>query len=130
MNEYDGIITELKILGGKASFSQAERERIDELYLRVLGKQLQRTSCNDCYRDAVYVMYSHLRKSGKLREESRFRLKNGVVIQDGFGTANFYTNANLTDDVATRYLQERPEAINLFAVIPDGWKRTIRRRKK
>lgn len=121
MNEYSDIISELKALGGKAHYSQAERERIDVLYLRVIGKQLQRTSCNDCYRDAVYVMYSHLRKSGKLREESRFRLKNGVVIQDGFGTAKFYTNANLTDDVAKRFLKERPDALNLFAVVPDSW---------
>ena len=35
-----------------AGFSTSEKESIAKLYVEVLRKELKRTNCNDCYRDA------------------------------------------------------------------------------
>lgn len=115
------ILDRLKVLGRASAFSDSERVEIERMYADVLDMKFVRTSCNDCYRDAVFEMYSYLKRNGKMKEKSVYKLKNGALIQMEFGSGEFYTNATLTDEVAERYLRKYPERINLFAVYPDDW---------
>lgn len=126
-----GVVTDrLKELGKASSFSASEKSEIEVLYREVLDKSFVKTSCNDCYRDAVFEMYAYLKKNGRMKERTLYRLKNGVLLQMAFGSGDFYTNANLTDEVAERYLGRYPERVNYFAVVPDDWQKRARKRVK
>lgn len=120
------ILDRLKVLGRASAFSDSERVEIERMYADVLDMKFVRTSCNDCYRDAVFEMYSYLKRNGKMKEKSVYKLKNGALIQMEFGSGEFYTNATLTDEVAERYLRKYPERINLFAVYPDDWMERVK----
>ena len=122
------VFNRLKELGKVSAFSTTEKREIETLYTEVLGKEFVKTSCNGCYRDAVFEMYAYLKKNGKMKEKSVYRLKNGALLQMGFGSGEFFTNANLTDEAAERYLNLKPQGINLFSVYPDDWKSRVEKR--
>lgn len=65
-----------------------------------------------------------------MKEKTLYKLKNGALLQMGFGSGEFYTNINLTDEAAERFLGMNPEKINLFSVIPDDWKERVEKRKE
>ena len=56
-----------------------------------------------------------------MKEKSSYALKNGVLLQVGFGSSEMYTNNNLTDEAAERYLAENPKGIVFFASTPSDW---------
>lgn len=122
------VSNRLKELGEVITFSASEKTEIEGLYPEVLGKTFKKTSCNDCYRDAVFEMYAYLKKNGKMKEKSIYGLKNGVLLQMTFGSGEFYTNANLTDEAAERFLQANPDKANFFSVIPDDWEERVKKR--
>ena len=122
------VSNRLKELGEVKTFSASEKAEIEGLYPEVLGKTFKKTSCNDCYRDAVFEMYAYLKKNGKMKEKTIYGLKNGVLLQMGFGSGEFYTNANLTDEAAERFLQANPDKANFFSVIPDDWEERVKKR--
>ena len=98
------------------------------MFHEVLGRTFIKTSCGDCYRDAVIEMYSYLKRYGKMKEKSSYALKNGVLLQVGFGSSEMYTNNNLTDEAAERYLAENPKGIVFFASTPSDWEKRVERR--
>lgn len=122
------VVNKLKELGGKSSLSSSDKSSIAALYQEVLGRMFVRTSCSDCYRDAVIEMYSYLRKNGKMKEKSNYALKNGVLLQMNFGSSEMYTNDNLTDEAAEKYLAANPKGISLFSVAPDDWEKRAKER--
>ena len=122
------VSNRLMELGEVKTFSASEKAEIEGLYPEVLGKTFKKTSCNDCYRDAVFEMYAYLKKNGKMKEKTIYGLKNGVLLQMGFGSGEFYTNANLTDEAAERFLQANPDKANFFSVIPDDWEERVKKR--
>lgn len=122
------VVNKLKELGGKSSLSSSDKSSIVVLYQEVLGRKFVRTSCSDCYRDAVIEMYSYLRKNGKMKEKSNYALKNGVLLQMNFGSSEMYTNDNLTDEAAEKYLATHPKGISLFSVAPDDWEKRAKER--
>lgn len=122
------VVNKLKELGGKSSLSSSDKSSIVVLYQEVLGRKFVRTSCSDCYRDAVIEMYSYLRKNGKMKEKSNYALKNGVLLQMNFGSSEMYTNDNLTDEAAEKYLASHPKGISLFSVTPDDWEKRAKER--
>lgn len=107
-----------------AGFSISDKESIDELYSAVLRKELKRTNCNDCYRDALIEVYNYLRIEKKMKEKCAYSLLSGMIIQD-FENGKVYTNANLTDDVAESYLKRFPKQIQMFARFPENWEDRI-----
>lgn len=113
------VVNRLKELGSIASLSSSDKAEIESLYALVLDKKFVRTSCSDCYHDAVIEMSVYLNKNGKMKEKSEYGLKNGVLLQMGFGSAEMYTNANLTDEVAEKYLAKYPDNIKYFSKKPD-----------
>lgn len=119
------VLDRLKELGSIASLSYSDKTEIEQLYKEVLDKKFIRTSCNDCYRDAIIEMKVYLKKNGSMKEKSEYALKNGVLLQMEFGKSEFYTNANLTDEVAEKYLGKYPDGIKLFSKKPDDWEERV-----
>lgn len=62
------VVNRLKELGSIASLSSSDKAEIESLYALVLDKKFVRTSCSDCYRDAVIEMSVYLNKNGKMKE--------------------------------------------------------------
>lgn len=123
------VVNRLKELGSIASLSSSDKAEIENLYVLVLDKKFVRTSCSDCYHDAVIEMSVYLNKNGKMKEKSEYGLKNGVLLQMGFGSSEMYTNANLTDEAAEKYLAKYPDNIKYFSKKPDDWEERVKSRK-
>ena len=123
------VVNRLKELGSIASLSSSDKVEIENLYAIVLDKKFIRTSCSDCYHDAVIEMIVYLNKNGKMKEKSDYGLKNGVVLQMEFGSSEMYTNANLTDEIAEKYLERYPDNIKYFSKKPDDWDERVKSRK-
>ena len=102
--ELKEVVDKLKELGGLPSYSSSDKSEIERLYKEVLGKEFTKTSCNDCYRDAVIEMTVYIKKNNRMKEKCNYRLKNGVLLQPEFGSSEMYTNDNLTDEVAESIL--------------------------
>ena len=122
------VVNRLEELGGLTSLSYSNKQEIERLYSEVFNKTFVKTSCNDCYRDAVIEMCVYLRKNRKMKEKSNYGLKNGVLLQMAFGDSKFYTNANLTDEVAETYLKKNPGNIGYFSKLPKDWKERVKKR--
>ena len=50
-------------------------------------------------------------------EKSNFKLKKGAILPKP-GTSEVYSNENLTDEVAIRFIKKNPNRKQLFAVLP------------
>lgn len=123
------VLDRLKELGSIASLSYSDKTEIEQLYKEVLDKKFVHTSCNDCYRDAIIEMRVYLKKNGSMKEKSEYALKNGVLLQMEFGKSEFYTNANMTDEVAEKYLGKYPDGIKLFSKKPDDWEERVQKKQ-
>lgn len=128
MMDVQEVVKRMQELGSKASLSSSERSEIEHCYYEALGKTFHKTSCGDCYRDAAIEIYLYLKRNGKMKEKSNYALKNGILLQPEFGNSSFYTNANLTDEVAEKYLAKHPENINMFSVYPNDWEERVKER--
>jgi hypothetical protein len=122
------VVNRMQELGSKASLSSSENMEIERWYYEALGKTFHNTSCGDCYRDAAIEIYLYLKRNGKMKEKSNYGLKNGILLQLEFGSSNFYTNANLTDEVAETYLAKHPSNIKMFSVYPKDWEDRVKSR--
>lgn len=122
------VVNKLEVLRGKSSLSASDKSDIQMMYREILDKDFLKTSCNDCYHDAIIEMYVYLKRNGKMKERSNYSLKNGVLLQMGFGSNEMYTNDNLTDEIAERYLSKNPKGILLFSVVPTDYEERVERR--
>lgn len=117
-NEALVIIEELKGVG-KAPFSIEQKGKIAEIFPLIMGRKFRKTSCPRCYHDAVIEMAVRLRKEKKMPEKCNYRMRAGFIIHNpAIDNGKIYTNANLTDDVARRFLELFPQKKNMFEVIP------------
>lgn len=115
-------IKKLEELRGKgSSLTQSDKAEIENLHKEILDRKMVHTSCSNCYSDAVITLLLYIRKHGRFKEKTAYRLKNGVLLQMEFGSSTFYTNDNLTDKVAEEYLAKFPENSKLFSVLPEDW---------
>lgn len=120
-------VDEVKILlsdlnrGYNTPYSSAEQATIERLYYEVLGKHLNGCRCPDKWHDAVLEINSYIKKHGKMKEKSNYKLRAGVILQIA-GSSEIYTNDNLTDEVAAAFLKEHPNATGRFEVIPTAKK--------
>lgn len=99
-----------------------DAERLDGAYRAVFKREINR-HCINCLYDALILLRIRLKNDApqlKAQLECRYRLKAGVVLRmDGGKGAILYTNANLTDEVAARWLREHPETKHYFAQLPE-----------
>lgn len=107
--------------GYNCPYSTSERAIIEKLYHEVLGKTIRGCRCPDKWRDAVLEIYSYIKKHGKMKEKSNYKLRAGVILQIA-GSSEIYTNDNLTDEVAAAFLKEHPNAAGRFEIIPSAQK--------
>lgn len=73
--ELKEVVDKLKELGDLPSYSSSDKSEIERLYKEVLGKEFTKTSCNDCYRDAVIEMTVYIKKNNRMKEKCNYRLK-------------------------------------------------------
>lgn len=106
-----------------AAFSTSDKESIEMLYWEVLGKEFRPTSCQQCYHDALIEIYLYLKKYNKMKEKSKYRMRAGFIINcPAFDGGKIYTNDNLTDAVAEKYLAKFPGNVDMFQELPKGFK--------
>lgn len=98
-------------------YSSAEEYQIAKLYTEVTGRTVRDCNCKDKWSDAIYEALHYIKTNGKMKEKCNYRLLRGVVIHVS-GSSVVYTNDNLTDEVARKFLAENPNAVGRFEYIP------------
>ena len=121
--DYNEIIKTLQDMESRFAdgFSNLDRAFLDKVYYELFGKVITNRGCSDCYRDAYIEIKIRLKKDKTMPKKSDYKLKAGAVITF-FGQSKAYTSANLTNEVAERYLALNPNNANIFAELPDDWK--------
>lgn len=109
----------------KRALTLEQKSTISELYSVVLQKEFRATSCNDCYSDAVIEMLCYLRRHGEVKPVRKYRLKAGALLQHGFGSSVFYTDMNITDDVAREFLRNDKSLVTQFSSLPGNWQEDV-----
>lgn len=105
-------------------FSSTDRKCLDSLYFTLFGKEITNKGCSNCYRDAFIEINIKLKKTKAMPKKSDFVLKAGAVITF-FGEPKCYTNANITDEAALRFLALNPKNERLFEKVPHDWKERV-----
>ena len=119
---YEEALARVEELRGRLSapFSVEDKRLIAQLYPEIIGRAFRKTACKRCYHDAVIEMAVKLRKEQNRREKCDYHMRAGFIIRCGdFDGGEIYTNANLTNDVAKRYLERFPNKRNMFDRIPE-----------
>ena len=107
---------------GRAPFSIEQKQQIAEIYPLIMGRNFRKTSCRRCYHDAVIEMAVKLRRTKKMEvtKKSQYHMRAGFIIHTpAIDNGKIYTNANLTDEVAEKYLELFPQKRAMFDVIPE-----------
>lgn len=105
-------------------FSSLDRSFLDSLYFELYGKIITNTGCSNCYRDAYIEICTKLKREKKMPKKSDFQLKAGAVITF-FGSSKAYTNANLTNEIAIRYLSLNHDNTKMFSFLPTDWEERV-----
>ena len=123
---YNEIIKTLQEMESRYAdgFSTLDRAFLDKVYYDLFGREITNRGCSDCYRDAYMEIKIKLKKYKAMPKKSDYKLKAGAVISF-FGQSQAYTSANLTNEVAEKYLAMNPANANLFAELPDDWKARV-----
>lgn len=108
-------------------YESDDKQKIEVAYEKVLGKKFTRTGCPDCYHDAVIEALAYLKKNGKCKPVSRYELYYGEYFRlGGFGSADIYTHATCTDEVAMKYLAEtNGNGADKFMKLPENWQEEV-----
>ena len=110
-------------------YSSAEESIISNLYTEVTGKKVRDCNCRDKWADAVIETLLYLKKHNAMREKCNYQLRAGVILHIS-GSSEVYTNDNLTNEVAEKFLKDNPNAVGRFAVIPQPKAESKPKRKK
>lgn len=102
-------------------FSSLDRSLLDSLYFNIFGREITNRGCSDCYRDAYMEILIYLKRNKAMPKKSDFVLKAGAIITF-FGEPKCYSNANITDEAAIRFLALNPSNEKLFEKLPEGWR--------
>lgn len=89
------------------------------LYRKYLHKDIPACKCPDKVRDAVIELYTFLKRNNmeKLNNKTAV-LRAGCVLYHVKGYEGIFTNANLTDEVARAFLEQRPDKKTWFDTLP------------
>lgn len=120
---YEETMTRLKEMESRYQdgFSSLDRSLLDSLYFNIFGREITNRGCSDCYRDAYMEILIYLKRNKAMPKKSDFVLKPGAIITF-FGEPKCYSNANITDEAALRFLAMNPSNEKLFEHLPEGWK--------
>lgn len=120
---YEETMTRLKEMESRYQdgFSSLDRSLLDSLYFNIFGREITNRGCSDCYRDAYMEILIYLKRNKAMPKKSDFVLKPGAIITF-FGEPKCYSNANITDEAALRFLAMNPSNEKLFEHLPEGWR--------
>lgn len=120
---YEETMTRLKEMESRYQdgFSSLDRSLLDSLHFNIFGREITNRGCSDCYRDAYMEILIYLKRNKAMPKKSDFVLKPGAIITF-FGEPKCYSNANITDEAALRFLAMNPSNEKLFEHLPEGWK--------
>lgn len=120
---YEETMTRLKEMESRYQdgFSFLDRSLLDSLYFNIFGREITNRGCSDCYRDAYMEILIYLKRNKAMPKKSDFVLKPGAIITF-FGEPKCYSNANITDEAALRFLAMNPSNEKLFEHLPEGWR--------
>ena len=103
------------------SYTDSEKRMVARLYMEVLGKEFQPTTCQQCYHDALIEVYLYLKNNKTMAKKCNYRLRAGFVIScPDFRNGKIFTNDNLTDVVAKEYLKKYPAQEIMFQQLPES----------
>ncbi len=88
-----------------------------EIHEKVFGVACK--SCADLIPKYVQKIQNINLKTTLMSTERKYRMKSGSVIHVA-GTNKYYSDLNITDDVAKKLLKVNPNRSALFAKMPDG----------
>lgn len=94
---------------------------LEELYRKFLGREIPLCKCKNRLHDATIELYIYIKKNYKTMDKITTRtaqLKSGCVLRNVPNYKGFFTNANLTDEVARAFLAKYPNKDIYFAVLP------------
>lgn len=101
----------------RSPYSAEDKQRIRMLYREVLGKTMKQTNCQSCFHDAVIEICCFLRRNNTMAKKGRYSMRAGFVLScPSFDGGKIYTNSNLTDEVAERYIKSFPEQAKFFVI--------------
>lgn len=115
-----------KIKGG---FSISDRELIEKLYFIALNKHFKKTTCGDCYEDALIEINIEYKRTKKINKMSNFALKNGVILRT-IDIPEIMSFKNTTDELSLKFLNKYPGFIDFFAVYPENWEELAKQVEK
>ena len=102
------------------SYTEREKRMVARLYMEVLGKEFQPTTCQQCYHDALIEVYLYLKNNKTMAKRCNYRLRAGFIIScPDFKSGKIFTNDNLTDAVAKEYLAKYPKQEKMFQKLPE-----------
>ena len=116
------LSTLLEISGRKNALTNSDKSYIKSVYYDIMREELKKT-CNNCYEDALTLLLLKL-KNNNIMTKSNYRIVNGVVLRSSTIEVAM-TNANITDELAEKFLKENPKRIKFFATYPDDWMQRI-----
>jgi hypothetical protein len=124
METKNEIVSRLKEMKARLdALSYSDKKFIEKTQMRVLRRPFIRTTCGECYKEAVIEIYIYLQKNN-LMEKTNYALHADVVLQP-IESTDVYTNANLTDEKAEELLRLKPSRIKYFTHYPEDWEKRI-----
>lgn len=128
--DYEEVMTTLESMRSRFNdgFSTLDRAYLDRLHYDIFGRDITNRGCSDCYRDAFILILNYLKKNKAMPQKSNYRLKPGAVIQF-FGKSAIYSNPNLTDEIAEKYLGLNSDNKRMFSELPNDWEERVAARK-
>lgn len=106
----------------QARYTHEEAARISAAFAQIYKRQVVRT-CGNCLGDALAEMVALYRKNKeqmRKQNECRYTLRAGMLIRLNFGDSVYYSNANLTDEVAEKYIMAKPSRLADFSKYPES----------
>ena len=111
------------------NLSYIEKEEVRSIYENDY-KQILSKTCSNAYADAIVYIMLKIRKNDLNADDmeiSNYKLKNGVLVNT-FDCK--FSNQNITDELAEKYLLKFPNKINLFSQFPDDWQKRVKQEKE
>jgi len=119
------VLSELESKARNGNLSGSDKTFIQRQCEIILRRALVKF-CDNSYHDAIIEMSIKLKKINNMDDlkKSKYLLKNGVILQIE-GDPKVYSNANLTDEAAERYLSKNTAWIVRFAAYPEDWEKRV-----
>ncbi len=116
----DEILKEIKSLDYQSILKKADSNNIPylqhvyRLYEVIFGEVCN--SCPSLIKGYIENLKSYKMNKENVKQENNYQLKKGRVIRVG---AKPYSNHNLTDEIAAKFIEENPNRKQLFVKFPN-----------